>query len=179
MKATNWFSKIVILCLLCLGCSSPKNWTIEAYEDDDWTLEIFQEKVLSVLDDPKTEFCFDRNCIPRAVKQAYSQLYGRKFAIANPGEPFNCSCVPNDLPNSRLLFFAKRGADCALVSKRGGRSCNFRATFFKMEDGKLQQLHSIGGANFEKEDVETVKNWLRGLKNDGRGVVGDWRFASN
>ncbi len=166
-----------IFCLLIFGCSSSQKWTIEEYEGDAWTLDVFKAKVLTVLDDPKTEFCQDRNCIPKEVKQAYTRFFAQKFSTANPDEPFNCSCVQDERPNSRLLFFAKRGPECVWVFKRGGRACNFRALYFKMEESKLRQMHVLGGIQLEKEGILDVKNWIQNLKNDDRRV-GDWRHAN-
>ena len=168
---------LALLSFLILGCSTVKNWTIEEYEDDDWAVETFKERVLSVLDDPKTEFCFHRDCIPKEVKQAYAQFFGRKFSIANPGEPFNCSCAKDQRSGMRLLVFAKRGTECVFVSKRGGRACNCTVVYFKMEAGKLRQMHGLGGFNLKKEDLETLRDCLENAEHRGRSIVGDWRFA--
>lgn len=177
MVAAKLFQGLAVLSLVLFGCSTSKSWTIEEYEDDDWAVEVFKEKVLSVLDDPKTEFCFDRNCIPKEVKQAYAQFFGFKFSIANPGKPFNCSCARDKRPDMRLLCFAKRGTECVFISKRGGRACNCRVAYFKMEGGKLRQMHVLGGFNLKNEDLETLKDCLENGEYQGRSIVGDWRFA--
>lgn len=177
MTAIKVLQKFGFFCLVLFGCSTSKSWTIEEYEDDDWAVEVFKERVLSVLDDPKTEFCLDRNCIPKEVKQAYAQFFGFKFSIANPGKPFNCSCARDKRPDMRLLCFAKRGPECVFISKRGGRACNCNVVYFKMEGGKLRQMHGLGGFNLKKEDLETLRDCLENVEHRSRRVVGDWRSA--
>lgn len=136
--------------------------------------DAFVKTVLRIVDDKRTQLYYDKNYLPFTVTRAFSDYRERPFLIANPGEPFNPSDALNDLPQHRLVFWARRNSACVLCYEAGGRSLTVKVVYFSLQNGQLKNLQVVTLNGVNGQSVEVIKAKLR-EKTFWR--VTDWRFT--
>lgn len=129
-----------------------------------------QNQILEMLDDPKTEFFYTSDKIPEAMMARVKEVsekeisYNDEFAMANPAEDFNESCVKDEkLFSRRLVFLAKHSNKYVLCYERGGRAHNLLISFSKIKNGRASYYNfSLSGIpENEYSDIGSIKSALR------------------
>lgn len=129
-----------------------------------------QNQILEILDDPKTEFFYTSDKIPEAMMTRVKEIsekeisYNDEFAMANPAEDFNESCVKNEnLLSRRLVFLAKHSNEYVLCYERGGRAHNLLISFSKIKNDRTTyyNLSLSGIPENEYSNQDSIKSALR------------------
>ena len=93
------------------------------------------------------------------ASQLPSAVLDKLRGVADPGQPFNCTCTRDPkLPMARLVVAAVSEKYCIVTYYSGTIMCGMKTSIFELSEGRVKRRWVSGGGGFNFLDLkETVE----------------------